>query len=259
LLLAMKEGLLRYTELIDLKTVPGLDGIVYDAATKTLRLGALATHAAIERAPAVAQHLPLLAEVERTVANIRVKSAGTIGGNLCFAEPHADPGTLFVTCDASVRLEGTTGGRDVSIDDFFLGAYETSREPHEVMTEIRIPPVGPRTRGVYLKFGIHERPTLGVAALLTLDPDRDAVADARIAVGCVNPRPTRLREVEDRARGRTVAELLRTLAEVGAASAQAISPVSDLHGSADYKMEMTAVFVRRALRAVCGRFERPAA
>jgi len=256
LLLAMKEGLLRYRHLIDLKTIPGLCGIECDSAGNALCVGALATHRTIERSPAVAEHLPLLAEVERGVANIRVKHMGTIGGNLCFAEPRADPGTLCAACDATVRLDGASGTRQMTIEEFFVGPYETSRAPDEVLTEIRLPRFGPRTQGAYMKFGVHERPTLGVAVVLTLSADGAVVADARVAVGCVNPRPTRLREAEDAARGRSVADLLRTVDEVAAASELALTPVSDVHGSAEYKTAMTKVFVRRALRTACGRVER---
>ena len=254
LLLVMKEGLLRYAHLIDLKTIPALDGIAHDASSNALRIGALATHTAIERSPVVERHFPLLAEVEQTVANVRVKNVGTIGGNLCFAEPHADPGTLCVACEAAVRLEGPSGGRDLSADEFFVGAYETARGADEVVTEVRLPLPGPHTRGAYMKFGFHERPTLGVAVVLTLDPGHAHVVESRVAVGCVNPRPARLREVEAKIDGRTVADVLRTLDEISQVVDGAVTPADDLHGSAEYKTEMTKVFVRRGIRAACARF-----
>ena len=254
LLLVMKEGLLRFAHLIDLKTVPGQDEIRYDAQTRAVGLGALATHSAIERSPVVREHMPLLAEVERTVANVRVKNVGTIGGNLCFAEPHADPGTFFLACDAAVCLGAASGSRELPIAEFFRDAYETARAPDEILTEIRLPVWGPHTRGAYLKFGFHERPTLGVALVLTLDPRHESVQDIRVAVGCVNPCPTRLRAVEERARGRAVREVLATLDEVAAADAGAVHATTDLHGSAEYKQEMVKVFVRRAFRAAAARF-----
>ncbi len=254
LLLVMKEGLLNYRHLIDLKTVGGLDAIRYDGQTRDLRIGALATHSAIEHAPAVREHFPLLAEVERAVANVRVKNVGTIGGNLCFAEPHADPGTLFLACEATLSLESAAGRREVPAAEFFTGAYETVRAPDEVLTEIRVPAFGPYTRGAYFKFGFHERPTLGVALALTLDPRHESVREARVAVGCVNPCPTRLRPVEDKVRGMPVRDLLAGLDEVSAASDGAVQAATDLHGSAEYKQEMVKVFVRRAFRAACARF-----
>src|SRR5262249_24744971 len=91
LLQVMKEGLLHYERLINLKTIAGLDGITHEAGI--LRIGAAATHRALERAPEVRSHFPALAHLEAHVANVRVRATGTIGGNLCFAEPHADPAT----------------------------------------------------------------------------------------------------------------------------------------------------------------------
>jgi carbon-monoxide dehydrogenase medium subunit len=254
LLLAMKEGLLRYAHLIDVKTIGGLDAIRHDGQARELRIGALATHSAIEHDAVIREHFPLLAEVERSVANVRVKNVGTIGGNLCFAEPHADPGTLFLVCGATLTLAGASGTREVPVEEFFRDAYETSRAPEEILTEVRLPVFGPHTRGAYLKFGFHERPTLGVALALTLDSRHEAVQEARLAVGCVNPCPTRLRQVEDRVRGRAVQELLATLDDVSGAADGEVRATSDLHGSAEYKQEMVKVFVRRAFRAVCAQF-----
>lgn len=256
LLLVMKAGLLRYSHLVDLKTIPGLDGITYDTASNALRIGALATHTAVERSPIVGRYFPLLAEVERTVANVRVKNVGTIGGNLCFAEPHADLGTLCAAAGATVRLEDGSGGRELPVDEFFVDAYETARSVDEVLTEVRLPLPGPHTKGAYMKFGFHERPMLGVAVLLTLDTAHAQVAEARVAVGCVNPRPTRFREVEARLDGRPVADVLRTLDEISAAVDGAVTPEDDLEGSAEYKTEMTKVFVRRGIRTACARFKR---
>src|SRR5207302_11225110 len=94
LLLAMKYAGLRYERLVDLKTISGLDGI--EDTSDGLRIGALATHHAIETSPLVRERLPVLAELESHVANPRVRCTGTLGGNLCFAEPHSDPATLLL-------------------------------------------------------------------------------------------------------------------------------------------------------------------
>jgi carbon-monoxide dehydrogenase medium subunit len=101
---------------------------------------------------------------------------------------------------------------------------------------------------VYLKFGIHERPTLGVALALVVDGAGSRVTGARLAVGCVDPRPRRVPAAEARLRGAALAELEDAAGAAGELAAAAVEPDDDLHGSADYKREMVAVFVRRALR-----------
>jgi carbon-monoxide dehydrogenase medium subunit len=107
LLLAMKEGLLHYDRLVNMKQIPGLATITL--ADGTLYLGALATHRMLERSPLVRTHFPALARLEANVANVRVREVGTLGGNLCFAEPHADPGTLLLVYNANVEFEQQGG------------------------------------------------------------------------------------------------------------------------------------------------------
>ncbi len=255
LLLVMKEGLVRYRHLIDLKTIPALNTVSYDPDRGWLTIGGTATHRAVEQHPTVTEHFPLLSEVENLVANIRVRNVGTIGGNLCFAEPHADPGTLLLTCDAEVELASQRGARTVSIGEFFVGVFETMREPDEVLTQVRLRKWSEHTRGAYMKFGYHERPTLGVALALTLDPAHKAIQDVRIAVGCVGPKPTRAERAEELLRGRTLAEAEHGLEAAAAAGAAVVDAVSDLHGSAEYKKEMVKVFVRRAFRSAVAKFQ----
>jgi carbon-monoxide dehydrogenase medium subunit len=91
LLLAMKEGLVDYERLVNIKKL-GLNQIKRDNGT--IHIGALCTHRQLETAPDLQRALPALVKLERNVANVRVRQVGTLGGNLCFAEPHADPGTL---------------------------------------------------------------------------------------------------------------------------------------------------------------------
>src|SRR5436309_14743554 len=97
-LLAMKHDLLRYEHLVDVKTVPDLDRI--EAKDSVLLIGSAVTHRAIERSALVKETLPILSEMETKVANIRVRATGTLGGNLCFAEPHSDLATLLLALDA---------------------------------------------------------------------------------------------------------------------------------------------------------------
>ena len=254
LLLLMKEGLLRPRHLVDVKRIPGLDAIVDGGADVTI--GAVVTHRAVERSAAVRARCPVLASVARHVANIRVRNVGTVGGNLAFADPHSDLATLFLALDARVQLASPRGRRELSLDDFVRGPWETARAADELLTSVTLTPWPERTAAAYVKFGVHERPTLGVAVALRLEPAANgaaSVAEARLAIGCVDPRPARVPAAEARLRGCPVAELEDSVAEVGARAAASVDPADDLYGSADYKREMVAVFTRRALRAAAAR------
>ncbi len=254
LLLLMKEGLLRPRHLVDVKRIPGLDAIVDGGADVTI--GAVVTHRAVERSAAVRARCPVLASVARHVANIRVRNVGTVGGNLAFADPHSDLATLFLALDARVQLVSPRGRRELSLDDFVRGPWETARAADELLTSVTLTPWPERTAAAYVKFGVHERPTLGVAVALRLEPAANgaaSVAEARLAIGCVDPRPARVPAAEARLRGCPVADLEDSVAEVGARAAASVDPADDLYGSADYKREMVAVFTRRALRAAAAR------
>src|ERR1700686_1053902 len=107
LLLAMKHSALNYRHLIDLKVVPGLNTI--EVRNGAVEIGATSPHRSIERSAIVQEHLPVLAEMESRVANVRVRATGTLGGNLCFAEPHSDPATLLLVLGGAVNLESERG------------------------------------------------------------------------------------------------------------------------------------------------------
>src|SRR5262245_3713780 len=192
LLLAMKEGLVRYERLINVKKLKGLGEVTGDNGV--IKIGALCTHHQLELVPLLQQRLPSFVKLEQNVANVRVRQVGTIGGNLCFAEPHADPGTLLIALGAKIVAERGASKREIAAEDFFVDAYETSLAADEVLTEIRIPTPGANARSAYLKFGYLERPSVGVGIALSLDGAM--VSNVRIAVGCAGPAPRRVAEAE---------------------------------------------------------------
>jgi carbon-monoxide dehydrogenase medium subunit len=174
-----------------------------------------------------------VAGVARHVANVRVRSVGTVGGNLAFADPHSDLATLFLTFDARIVLWSARGAREIALADFVLGPYETAREADEIVTAVRLGQWPAGAAGAYLKFGVHERPTLGVAAMLALDPARERVAAARVAIGCVGPTPRRLTALEDGLRGLATDAVPAAADDLVARVSEGIDTISDLHGAAD--------------------------
>lgn len=244
LLLAMKEGLVRYERLINVKRIAGLNEIVSENGT--IKIGALCTHRQLETSPVLQQRLPALVKLEQNVANVRVRQAGTIGGNLCFAEPHADPGTLLLALGAKLKAKTASSEREIAAEEFFVDAYETSLKEDEVLTEISIPVPPPNARIAYLKFGYLERPSVGVA--FACNDDGGALRDVRIAVGCAGPAPLRVREAEALLEGKGKDEAGRHLAQAGAVAGRAARAISDLHGSQEYKEHIVGVLLKRAFQ-----------
>lgn len=249
LLLAMKHSALNYRHLIDLKVVPGLNSIeVRDGA---LEIGATSTHRSIERSSIMQKHQPVLAEMESHVANVRVRATGTLGGNLCFAEPHSDPATLLLVLGGTVRVERAAGVREIPVGELIAGAYASNLRPGEILTKITVPCAKPNHRSGYMKFQIHERPTLGLGLWLETPDGGHTFTSARVAVGCVCPFPTRGTEAEKFLRG-SRAEVENRLPEAADAIADAADLLDDHEGSAAYKRHLIHVFLRRVFRKALG-------
>ena len=246
LLLAMKEGLVHYERLINVKRLSGLGNVAGENGT--IRIGALCTHHQLETSPLLQQKLPSLVKLEQNVANVRVRQAGSIGGNLCFAEPHADPGTLFMALGAKMVAEKSSGKREIAAEDFFVDAYETSLQSDELLSEIRVPTPGANSRSAYLKFGYLERPSVGVAVALTFDGA--TVNDVKIAVGCAGPAPRRVAEAEALLNGKSKDEAVHLLPQAGTIAGRASEAISDLHGAQDYKEHIVGVLLKRVFTSI---------
>ncbi|MBI2358928.1 MAG: xanthine dehydrogenase family protein subunit M [Deltaproteobacteria bacterium] len=247
LLLAMKEGLVQYERLINVKKIPGLDQVKLE--NSTIRIGALPTHTNLEEDPVLKQKLPAFVQMEHNVANVRVRAVGTLGGNLCFAEPHADPGTVLMVLGAKLVAEKASAKREIPAEQFFVDAYETCLEADELLTDIRIPAMPERAGAAYLKFGYLERPSVGVGLFIDWDQG-DTIADARIAVGCAGPRPKRVAEAEELLKRKSTKEAASALARAGEVAARAADAIGDLHGSAEYKEHIVGVLLKRAFQQI---------
>ncbi len=250
LVMWLRMGLLSPGYVIDLENVPGLDGITYDPADG-LRIGAGVKHRDLELCPEVREHYPLLQETFYKVAQPRIRLMATVGGNLSHGDPMTDPGASFMALDAEVTLRSSRGERTVSVEDFFVDYYETALEPDEILTSIHVPPpAGPAWS--HIKFtprSEEDFATVGVAVTLTGTSSR--CDDARIALNSVGPTIFRARAAEDVLRGRDLSPA--RIEEAGAAAADASDPIEDVRGSSDYKRDLTAVFVHRALEQAAAR------
>ena len=249
LLLAMKHQALNYRHLIDLKVVPGLDSIV--VRDGILEIGATSTHRSIERSALVRENQPALAEMESHVANVRVRATGTLGGNLCFAEPHSDPATLLLVLGGAVKIVSEAGAREIPVGELIAGAYACNLQPGEILTKITVPCAKPNHRAGYMKFQIHERPTLGLGLWLETPDDGRTFTSARVAVGCVCPFPTRGLDAEKLLTG-SRGKVEKRLPEAADAIANSADLVDDHEGRAEYKRHLIHVFLRRVFRKMLG-------
>jgi carbon-monoxide dehydrogenase medium subunit len=245
LLLLVRHGLVHAESLIDVKKIDRLHGI--SLADGVMRVGACVTHRALERSPIVRERAPSFAYAESQIANIRVRNQGTLGGNLCFNDPHSDPPTVLLLHEAGVVLGSQVRERELSLDEFLVDMYTTALKPDELLLEVRIPPLPEKMQSRYLRLHRYQRPTLGVAAAAIMH--NEIIADVRLAIGCIGPKPQRLTEFERRLTGSTVAEAKRFFADQKDHLREVLRPVDDLLGSIEYKLYMACVFLGDALEA----------
>jgi carbon-monoxide dehydrogenase medium subunit len=236
LLLLLKLGFSSYGHLVDIKGIEELGGI--RSENGTLVIGSTVTHREIETSPLVLEQLPAFAAMERSVANIRVRNVGTLGGNLCFSDPHSDPATFLLALDAEVEHDA---GR-VPLSEFLVGPYETALEHDQILRSVRIPLPPAGTGIAHRKLSFHERPAATVACVVRAA--EGTVAEARIAVGSVGARPVRARAAEARLAGAPTGDT-DALAEAAALAAAVSEAVEDANGSAEYKTELVRVLVER--------------
>jgi carbon-monoxide dehydrogenase medium subunit len=199
----------------------------------------------LETDSTVREMLPMLASAESQVANIRVRSQGTLGGNLCFNDPHSDPATVLLVHDATAQVAGPNGKRQVLLGSFLTGMYSTTLEADELLLSVDVPRLPAQFGGSYMRIHRLQRPTLGVAAAVSL---RDGALDeVRLAVGCVGPRALRLEELEGNLHGAAPAEISKIIQESKTSLKALLEPIDDLLGSSEYKLYITGVLLERAL------------
>ena len=246
LVIMMKQRLVRPSCLVSLRSVRGLNGI--ELKNGGIGIGGLATHREVEGSPLIRRRLPMLAETYHHVATLRVRNMATVGGGLAHADPNQDPPPSLIALGATVKATSANGSRIIPLDEFFKDYYETVLEEDEIITEVMVPKLAPNTGASYIKFlprTADDYATVSAAAVLTLDKTQKTIIDARIALGSVGVTPIRAKEAENLLRGQPLKT--EAFAEAGEKAKEAVDPVSDFRGSAGYKKDMAAVFVRRAL------------
>jgi carbon-monoxide dehydrogenase medium subunit len=243
LLIMMRQRLLMPKVVISLARIPKLNGIAYNAKDG-LRIGAGARHRDIELSPVVKKHYPLLHETFRKVAQPRIRNMGTIGGNLAAGDPLTDPGSSLMALDAEVTLTSGKDRRTLRLDEFFIDYYQTALEAGELLTEIHVPPAV-RPGWSHIKFtprSIEDFATVGVA--VTLKASNGICEDVRVGLNSVASTIVRAKKAEDVLRGKPIDEV--TLKEMGEVAASECDPTDDNRGSAEYKLDLVKVLVRRA-------------
>ena len=218
-----------------------------------LRVPALTRYRAIEEADVVRRRCPSLADAAAHVGNVRTRTRGTLGGSLAHADPAGELPCVAVALGAEVTVQGRDGARELAAGDLLVSYLTTTLAPDEVVTEVRVPTLGPRSGWSFLEMSrrTSDWMVVGVAALVELDAG-GAVAAASVAFGGVAERPWPVpAEVLADLLGRAPEEAL--LARVAERAAGMLHPGDDVDASGAYRRRLAAVLGRRALAEAAAR------
>lgn len=252
LLVLLKERLVTLRYLIDIKGIPALDYIKHDKK-EGLKIGALTSHRSIEFSPVIRTEFGVLAEMEQSLASVQTRNWGTLGGNLCQADPAGDPAPVLIALNGTLKIASSSGERTMAVEDFFKDYLETALEPDEILTEIQVPKPPLRGGTAYTKFSLQEGDSaiVGIAVSITLGPKNGTCSDARIVLGAAAPIPMRAKRAEKVLVGKGITDaLLEKAAQIASEEAE---PISDVHASAEYRRELVRVLVQRVGRKALDR------
>jgi carbon-monoxide dehydrogenase medium subunit len=231
----------RPSVIVDLMHIPGMSFI--ERRGDTVAIGALTRHADLEFSDLIAQKLPVMAAAMPHVAHLAIRNKGTIGGSLSHADPAAELPMLAVFYGATIKVQGTSGRREIPAEDFFVSALTNCLDPDEIVFEIDFPVLtshaGWAFEEVARRFGDFALASIAVS-LEILD---SRIVDARVAVMGVADTPRRLREAEDALRGEGEP---KTAAKFGKIVRACVSPESDIHVSAEYRKNLIGALAERA-------------
>jgi carbon-monoxide dehydrogenase medium subunit len=227
--LAVPETIVDIGRLSDLSYVREANGHV--------AIGALTCHDDVARSDLLRSTVPLLANAAGQVGDPQVRHCGTLGGSLAHADPAADLPAVVLALDATLVIRGPDGSREVAAGDFFRGLFETSLQPGELLTEIRIP--RPESAGwsfqKFAKRGI-DWAIVGVA-----------VQGSNVALVNMGSTPIRAAAVEQALASGSGAR------DAAAHAAEGTNAPTDLNGPRAYREHLARVLVRRALEEAATR------
>lgn len=247
LLILMRQGLVAPKNLIDIKSVKELSYVKFKPK-QGLKIGATTTHREIEKSSLIKKHYPLLADMEENLASVQTRNWGSIGGNLAHGDPAGDPGPIFMALNASVKMANSERERTIPIEEFFVDYFETALEEGELLIEVQLPAIPPRTATVYEKFNIikNDQGIVSVAASITMDDDHVRCKDARIVLGAAAPTPIRAKKAEQLLRGQKLDNGL--LEKISKKAFEEADPVTDIHATEEFKRHLIKALTKRMVR-----------
>lgn len=237
--------------LIDISRVADLRGVAQEG--KGIRIGALTPHAELAASAVLRAAAPALSDAAASIGDPAVRNRGTIGGNVAHADPASDLPTVLVALDARIRTAGPRGERTIEAASFFTGIMTTTLGEDEIVLDVRVPAAERGQGSAYEKFAhpASRYAVIGAAAWVAVADG--AFTAARVALGGLVPHARRVPHVERALVGRPATEETIAAAAAHAPASLGADVTGDLFASAEYRLAVAPVFVKRALAAAMAR------
>ena len=245
LLVELKHAVHNPEVIVDVSRLHELKTIA--VADDGLHIGALVTHSDIMNSPVIRDMFPALVAAAHSIGAMQTRNLGTLGGNLVTCVPSMDSGPALIALDASVTVANAEGQRRMPLAELFVGPRKTSLKPGDLLVDIVIPKENLGKPAAFEKFGLRKGQALAlvnVGASFWVG-EKSVFVAPRIALGAVAPTVIRAPKAEAFLDGCKISA--EVMAEAGRIAAMEAKPISDFRASADYRRDLVAVLVKRAL------------
>jgi len=226
--------------------VKELHELLYDEK-RGLSVGAAVTLNRLIHHEAVSNNFPILTEAVSTIGDFEIRNRATLAGNICNASPAADSAPALLVLEANVNVASRERKRTVPIGEFFTGVKKTVLADNEMVTSINVPTPPEGSVGGYLKARRNigeDLAVVGAGGLAT--PTGKAGRSVRLAYASVAPTPLRAFEAEKVFE--STKPLDKLLEQAMPIVRKTVSPISDVRGGKEYRVNLVEVLTKRLLR-----------
>jgi CO/xanthine dehydrogenase FAD-binding subunit len=215
---------------IDITKIPNLSYVI-DNNGGGIKIGALTTYDTLKTSKLVKAKCPILAEAATSLGDSQIRNGGTIGGNICHADPACDFATATLALNAQFKAVRSGGERTIKSNDFFVDLFTSDLKPTEILTEIIVPSYLPNTGDSYLKLTQRsgDFAIVSVAAVMTLEKG-GVCKSVSVVLGSVGPKPLKAGGVEEALLGKKISD--KVIEQASELASQGINPSTDVHSSA---------------------------
>lgn len=243
-LVYINEGSISEGTLVDVKSLEAIKGI--ELRDGRLEIGAGELIADIMESPLVKKKVPFLCEVLLKFANPLVRNMATLAGNIADSSPIGDTIPPLLVLEAEIVVGSSKDTRVIPLKEFFTGPGQNVLKPEEVILKVQFP-VPQKGRGGHVKLGLRRGTSCSVASVAVwIDTDQGKCRNIRIALGGVAPTPIRAPKTEEAFTGQSLDR--QTISSLSETVSGEVKPISDVRGSAEYRKQVSAVLLAKAIR-----------